>query len=69
MSRGSYIGTEWKLSWTAGVATNPGANMFGFGICDSNPEYANNFSDEVAVVLTQQTIIGNKTKTFRNSRW
>ena len=27
---------------TAGVATNPGANMFGFGAYDSNPEYANN---------------------------
>ena len=48
---------------TAGIATNPGANMFGFGAYDSNPEYANNFNDEVAVVgLTQQTIIGNKTK-------
>ena len=28
---------------TAGVATNPGANMFGFGAYDSNPEYASNF--------------------------
>lgn len=46
---------------TAGVATNPGANMFGFGAYDSNPEYASNFNDEIAVVgLTQQTIIGNK---------
>ena len=51
---------------TAGVATNPGANMFGFGAYDSNPEYANNFNDEVAVVgLTQQTIIGNKNQTFK----
>ncbi len=37
------------------------ANMFGYGAFDSNPENANNFNDEVAVVaLTQQTIIGNK---------
>ena len=44
---------------TAGVATNPGANMFGYGAFDSNPENANNFNDEVAVVaLTQQTIVG-----------
>ena len=51
---------------TAGIATNPGANMFGFGAYDSNPEYANNFNDEVAVVgLTQQTIIGNKNQTFK----
>ncbi|SUN83248.1 immunogenic secreted protein [Streptococcus parasanguinis] len=51
---------------TAGVATNPGANMFGFGAYDSNPEYANNFNDEIAVVeLTQQTIIGNKNQTFK----
>lgn len=50
MSRGITLALNEKLSWTAGVATNPGANMFGFGICDSNPEYANNFSDEVAVV-------------------
>ncbi len=52
-----------KVHGTAGVATNPGANMFGFGP-DSNPEYANNFNDEVAAVgLTQQTIIGNKNQT------
>lgn len=51
---------------TAGVATNPGSNMFGFGAFDSNPENANNFNDEVAVVgLTNQTIIGNKNKTFK----
>ncbi|MEF2862158.1 MAG: CHAP domain-containing protein, partial [Streptococcus salivarius] len=51
---------------TAGVATNPGSNMFGFGAFDSNPENANNFNDEVAVVgLTNQTIIGNKNETFK----
>ena len=52
-----------------GVATNPGANMFGFGAYDSNPEYANNFNDEIAVVgLTQQTIIGNEKPNLQNSR-
>ena len=41
--------------------------MFGFGAFDSNPENANNFNDEVAVVgLTNQTIIGNKTKPSRS---
>ena len=28
---------------TAGVARNPGANMFGFGAFDSNPDNAKNF--------------------------
>lgn len=51
---------------TAGVATNPGANMFGYGAFDSNPENANNYNDEVAVVsLVKQTIIGNKNETFK----
>ena len=46
---------------TAGVATNPGANMFGYGAFDSNPENANNYNDKVAVIsLVKQTIIGNK---------
>lgn len=41
--------------------------MFGFGAFDSNPENANNFNDEVAVVgLTNQTIIGNKMKPSRS---
>ena len=45
---------------------NPGANMFGYGAFDSNPENANNFNDEVAMVApTQQTIIGNKNETFK----
>lgn len=51
---------------TAGVATNPGANMFGFGAFDSNPDNAKNYNDEIAVVsLTQQTIIKNKNETFK----
>lgn len=51
---------------TAGVARNAGSNMFGYGAFDSNPENANNYNDEVAVVgLTQQTIIGNKNETFK----
>lgn len=51
---------------TAGVARNPGANMFGFGAFDSNPDNAKNFNDDIAVVsLTKQTIIGNKNETFK----
>ena len=51
---------------TAGVATQKGANMFGYGAFDSNPNNANRYNDEVAVVaLTQQTIIGNKNETFK----
>ena len=51
---------------TAGVATNPGANMFGYGAFDSNPENANNYNDKVAVIsLVKQTIIGNKNETFK----
>ena len=41
--------------------------MFGFGAFDSNPENANNFNDEVAVVgLTNQTIIDNKNEPSRS---
>lgn len=51
---------------TAGVATMPGANMFGFGAFDSNPENATSFSDEVAVVgLANQTLKANKNETFQ----
>lgn len=51
---------------TAGVATVPGANMFGFGAFDSNPENASAYNDEVAVVqLTKQTIIAHKNQTFK----
>ena len=51
---------------TAGVATLPGANMFGYGAFDSNPENASNYNDQTAVTaLTKVTIIGNKNQTFK----
>lgn len=51
---------------TAGVATMPGANMFGYGAFDSNPENASNFNDETAVVaLAKQTLKANKNETFQ----
>lgn len=51
---------------TAGVATKPGANMFGYGAYDSNPDNATNYSDEKAVTgLTKVTIIENKNETFK----
>lgn len=51
---------------TAGVATKSGANMFGYGAFDSNPENATNYNDENAVVaLTKQTIINNRNETFK----
>lgn len=50
---------------TAGVATQKGANMFGYGAFDSNPDNAINFNDEKAIVsLTKQTIINNCNETF-----
>lgn len=51
---------------TAGVATSPGANMFGYGAFDSNAGNATNYNDEKAVTgLTQVTIIQNKNETFK----
>ncbi len=51
---------------TAGVATKAGANMFGYGAYDSNPDHATNFNDESAVTgLTTVTIIQNKNTTFK----
>ena len=51
---------------TAGVATKSGANMFGYGAFDSNPNNATNYNDENAVVaLTKQTIINNHNETFK----
>lgn len=51
---------------TAGVATKSGANMFGYGAFDSNPDNATNYNDENAVVaLTKQTIINNRNETFK----
>ncbi|WP_413251562.1 CHAP domain-containing protein [Streptococcus halichoeri] len=50
---------------TAGVATEPGANMFGFGAFDHNPSNARNFNDEKAVIrMTQETIIQNYNTSF-----
>ncbi|GFH40804.1 CHAP domain-containing protein [Lactococcus insecticola] len=52
---------------TAGVATQKGANMFGYGAFDNDPNNASNFNDEKAVVgLTTQTIIANKNETFKD---
>ncbi|HEN6000137.1 TPA: CHAP domain-containing protein [Streptococcus agalactiae] len=51
---------------TAGVARHPGANMFGYGAFDNNPNHARNFNDEIAVkALTAITIIQNKNETFK----
>lgn len=51
---------------TAGVATKSGANMFGYGAFDSNPNNATNYNDENAVIaLTKQTIINNRNETFK----
>ena len=51
---------------TAGVATKVGANMFGYGAFDSNPDNATNYNDETAIVaLTKQTIINNRNETFK----
>lgn len=57
----------WESSLgTAGVATSPGANMFGFGAFDSNPDNAKNFNDAKAVVeLAKQTLLANKNRTFK----
>lgn len=50
----------------AGVATKSGANMFGYGAFDSNPNNATNYNDENAVIaLTKQTIINNRNETFK----
>ncbi len=51
---------------TAGVATKRGANMFGYGAYDSNPDNATGYNDEVAVTaLTKVTIIQNKNESFK----
>lgn len=51
---------------TVGVATKSGANMFGYGAFDSNPNNAKNYNDENAVIaLTKQTIINNRNETFK----
>lgn len=51
---------------TAGVATEPGANMFGYGAFDNNPSNATNYNDEVAVKqLTKVSIIKHKNTSFK----
>lgn len=60
------IATAESSLGTAGVATEPGANMFGYGAFDSNPNNASNFSDDKAITdLTSITIILNKNETFK----
>ncbi|MDE7506242.1 CHAP domain-containing protein [Streptococcus agalactiae] len=50
---------------TQGVATAPGANMFGFGAFDNNTTNTQNFSDDKAVIkMTQETIIQNQNTSF-----
>lgn len=51
---------------TAGVATKKGANMFGYGAYDSNPDNASNYNDEKAITeLTKVTIIAQRNETFK----
>lgn len=51
---------------TAGVATLPGSNMFGYGAFDSNPNNASHFSDDQAIhKMVAQTLIQNKNWTFK----
>lgn len=60
------IATAESSLGTAGVATEPGANMFGYGAFDSDPNNASNYNDEKAVTdLTSITIILNKNETFK----
>ncbi|MGT2712282.1 CHAP domain-containing protein [Streptococcus oriscaviae] len=51
---------------TAGVARLPGANMFGYGAFDSNPENAANYNDKIAIVeLAKVTLKANKNESFK----
>ncbi|EHI75082.1 Immunogenic secreted protein [Streptococcus criceti] len=51
---------------TAGVAMLPGANMFGYGAFDNNPNQASHFNDSQAISkMVGQTIIQNKNWTFK----
>ncbi|WP_165211856.1 CHAP domain-containing protein [Streptococcus tangpeifui] len=51
---------------TAGVATLPGSNMFGYGAFDNNPNQASHFNDSQAISkMVGQTIIQNKNWTFK----
>lgn len=50
---------------TQGVAKEKGANMFGYGALDFNPNNAKKYSDEVAIRhMVEDTIIANKNQTF-----
>lgn len=50
---------------TQGVAKEKGANMFGYGAFDFNPNNAKKYSDEVAIRhMVEETIIANKNQTF-----
>ncbi|HER5326104.1 TPA: CHAP domain-containing protein [Streptococcus pyogenes] len=50
---------------TQGVAKEKGANMFGYGAFDFNPNNAKKYSDEVAIRhMVEDTIIANKNQTF-----
>lgn len=60
------IATAESSLGTAGVATQAGANMFGYGAFDSNPENASHFGDDKAIKdLTAITIILNKNESFK----
>ena len=52
---------------TQGVAKEKGANMFGYGAFDFNPNNAKKYSDEVAIRhMVEDTIIANKTKPLKD---
>lgn len=60
------IATAESSLGTAGVATEPGANMFGYGAYDDNPENATSFNDEKAIDgVASVTIILNKNESFK----
>ncbi|MGT2933485.1 CHAP domain-containing protein [Streptococcus catagoni] len=50
---------------TQGVATEPGANMFGYAAFDNAPQMAKKFNDEAALTrMTKETIIQNQNTSF-----
>lgn len=60
------IATAESSLGTAGVATEPGANMFGYGAFDSDPNHATAFNDEKAIDgVASVTIILNKNESFK----
>lgn len=51
---------------TQGVASNNGANLFGYGAFDNNPDNAKNYDDDKAVCqLTAVTIIKHQNTSFK----